>query len=242
MVRLFPVPFRLIADEQQFRKWQWIEARVEKSNDDHRPESHRLFVDTIRVISEPLQSGKTGWPLRAALLDKAPQFLNFDSMEAARLDAGTSLAILQPARVSQLEIKPAKASEWTPDELDKLIKSQKQGGLFDEAEAGREVQLLEKLPFDFYYHCEFDGDGAPCKKRIKLVDWEVGALYRNLLRAHGPDHWEQHFRQKYEQELPARDLRLMMGTMHRFPDQWLGISVFALPRPQQAGEGQGMLF
>jgi hypothetical protein len=31
LVRLFPVPFRLIEDSQQFRKWQWIRARVRPS-------------------------------------------------------------------------------------------------------------------------------------------------------------------------------------------------------------------
>ncbi|WP_211114121.1 hypothetical protein, partial [Skermanella aerolata] len=47
LIRLFPVPFRLINDSQQFKKWQWITARVVKSKVDHRPESHRIFVDTI---------------------------------------------------------------------------------------------------------------------------------------------------------------------------------------------------
>lgn len=39
LVRLFPVPFRLIAKDQQFKKWQWIKAKVEKAKKDHRPES-----------------------------------------------------------------------------------------------------------------------------------------------------------------------------------------------------------
>jgi hypothetical protein len=30
-ILLYPVPFRLVADEQQFKKWQWITARLEKS-------------------------------------------------------------------------------------------------------------------------------------------------------------------------------------------------------------------
>ena len=47
MRRLYPVPFRLIAGDQKFKKWQWIEGRVEKANKDHRPESHKLYVDTI---------------------------------------------------------------------------------------------------------------------------------------------------------------------------------------------------
>jgi hypothetical protein len=38
LIRLFPVPFRLVDDEKQFKKWQWIKARVEKARNDHRPE------------------------------------------------------------------------------------------------------------------------------------------------------------------------------------------------------------
>ena len=40
MLRLYPVPFRLIEEGQKFKKWQWVEVRVEKANKDHRTESH----------------------------------------------------------------------------------------------------------------------------------------------------------------------------------------------------------
>jgi hypothetical protein len=30
LVRLYPVPFRLMQDEAQFKKWQWIEADVKR--------------------------------------------------------------------------------------------------------------------------------------------------------------------------------------------------------------------
>jgi hypothetical protein len=30
MRRLFPVPFRMVEDGQQFKKWQWIDVRVEQ--------------------------------------------------------------------------------------------------------------------------------------------------------------------------------------------------------------------
>jgi hypothetical protein len=43
LVRLYPVPFRMIQEEQRFRKWQWIRARVRESPEDHRPESHRNY-------------------------------------------------------------------------------------------------------------------------------------------------------------------------------------------------------
>lgn len=63
---LFPVPFRMIEDGQQFKKWQWIDVRVEKANKDHRPESHKLYVDTIQcgdvVDTKKAWSGRwSGW-------------------------------------------------------------------------------------------------------------------------------------------------------------------------------------
>jgi len=43
-------------------------------------------------------------------------------------------------------------------------------------------------------------------------------------------------RQKVEQELPSKDLMFLMGTVHRFPDQWLIISViYPLKRPAAQG-------
>ncbi len=48
-IRLYPVPFRLIEGSAQFKKWQWITAKVEKARKDHRPESNIIGVDTHQV-------------------------------------------------------------------------------------------------------------------------------------------------------------------------------------------------
>jgi hypothetical protein len=42
-----PRLFESCDDDKQFKKWQWITARVAKASNDHRQESHKLFVDTI---------------------------------------------------------------------------------------------------------------------------------------------------------------------------------------------------
>src|ERR1039457_242047 len=57
-LRLFPVPWRLLPDDQRFRKYQWIDARVTKATDDSRPESFKLRPDGIRIVSEPLAHWK----------------------------------------------------------------------------------------------------------------------------------------------------------------------------------------
>lgn len=242
LIRLFPVPFRLISDEHQFRKWQWVTALVEKARDDHRPESHRIFVDKIDCDAAPLPAGKEGWPHRMALLSKVPVYSDFGSVQAARVNGGTTLALLRPARILELEIKATKNSDWSDDEKAKLLQMQQQAGLFDVEEHRREVPLLEKIPFDFHYHYECLVDGQPVVYRHKLVDWEVGALYRRLRRQYGPTGWEAPFRAKYEHELPSRDLLLLLGTIHRFPDQWLAVSVICPPRPQTEDPSQAGLF
>jgi hypothetical protein len=241
-VRLYPVPFRLVSDDQQFRKWQWIEARVEKANNDHRPESYRLFVDTIQCDAEPLKAGKEGWPRRMQLLSQLKVFDDFAAVQAARVAKGTSLALLRPYRIIGLDITPTKNADWTDDEKVKLLQLQSQGNLFDGDDESKQIRLLEKLPFDFHYRYECMVDGQAVSYRHKIVDWEAGALFRNLRRKFGAAGWEAHFREKYERELPARDLLLLLGTIHRFPEQWLAVSVICPPRPQPDDQNQEKLF
>lgn len=242
LIRLYPVPFRLVSDDQQFRKWQWIEARIEHSSNDRRPESHKIFVDTIQCDAAPLKAGKDGWPFRMELLAKLPIFDDFSAVEAARQSEGLTLALLRPKRVISLEIKPTKSPDWTTEEKAKLVQLQQQFGLFDEAEETKEIRLLEKIPFDFHYLYECEAEGKVAIYKHKLVDWEVGALYRRLRKQYGASGWEEPFRAKYEQELPARDLLLLLGTIHRFPDQWLAVSVICPPKPQPEALNQGALF
>jgi hypothetical protein len=242
LIRLFPVPFRLIADEQQFRKWQWVTALVERARDDHRPESHRIFVDKIECDAAPLPAGKLGWPRRLEWLRNVPVYADFGAIEESRITSGATLALLRPSRILELEIKATKNPDWTDEEKTKLTQMQQQAMLFTEEENTREVALLEKIPFDFHYRYECVVEGRAAVYRHKLVDWEVGALYRRLRRQYGPLGWEQPFRAKYESELPARDLHLLLGTIHRFPGQWLAVSVIAPPKLRLGDQDQAALF
>jgi hypothetical protein len=163
-------------------------------------------------------------------------------VEAARQATGETLALLRPHRLLKLEIKATKSPEWTTDELAKLQQMRDQANLFDLDDHRKSVELLEKIPFDFYYHYEcIVGDDALVYKH-KLVDWEVGALYRRLRRERGASGWETPFREKYEQELASKDLLLLLGTIHRFKDQWLVVSVFYPPKPQIEEQNQQALF
>lgn len=239
MRRLYPVPFRMIEEGQQFKKWQWIDVRVEKANKDHRPESHKLYVDTI-ACGDVIDTKKE-WSARWEWLDKIPAFDSVDAIDAGRLNDGLSIALLRPKRLLGLDITKARHQEWTEEEKEKLMREQMQGDLFSEAEAKRQVKELRKVPFDFHYRYVCDSPEGEVEHRHKIVDWEAGALFWNCRRDHGVD-WEAPFRAKLEGQLGGKDLMFLMGNQHRFQDQWLIISLVYPPKRKPVEVRQGSLF
>ncbi len=224
--RLYPVPFRMIAGDQQFKKWQWIEVRIEKSPADHRPESHRVFVDTINA-QDVIPSTKE-WAARRPWFEKLPTFDNFAALDACREQTNISLALLRPKRLLGLTIVAADNSEWTEEERAKLLQDQMQGNLFELEEERKQIRLLKKLPYDFYYRYLCDTPDGEVEFKHKIVDWEIGMLFWNCKRNHSD--WETPFRAKLEVELPSKDLMFLMGNIHRFQHQWLIISLIYPPK------------
>lgn len=227
LIRLFPVPFRLIRDGQQFKKWQWISAQIYKANDDRRPESHKIYVDTIALDGAPLSTARD-WDARRRELDKLRLFTDFAELDRAREAESLTLGLVQPSKILGLDITAVDQAEWSEEELKKLLQHQQQAGLFDDDDA-RVIRTLRKLPFAFHYRYECEINGETIAYRHKIADWEIGALYWNCLQRHG-DGWEQPLREKIEQKLPSADLMFLMGTIHRFPDQWLIVSLIYPPR------------
>lgn len=231
LIRLFPVPFRLIDGSIQFKKWQWINARIEKAPRDHRTESHKIYVDTIQSLGQPLPTTNL-WQARRKVIDKLPIFKTFSDLEIARASDGVTLGLLSPSRMLGLDITPCSNPDWTPEERAKLLQSQQQGGLFDSSDE-KAITTLRKLPFDFHYRYECEGNAGIETHRHKIADWEAGALYWNC-RKQDSAHWEELFRRQLESKIPECDLMFLMGTIHRFPDQWLIVSLIYPPKRQPA--------
>ncbi|SED41311.1 hypothetical protein SAMN05444161_3152 [Rhizobiales bacterium GAS191] len=239
LIRLFPVPFRLIADRSQFKKWQWVTARVEKAPKDHRPESHKVFVDTI-VCDGDLLPTRRGWQARREQLRKLSIFDDFAALNAARESSGVTLGLLRSSRVLGLDITPADKPDWSDAEKEKLVQQQRQGGFFDDTDA-RSIATLKKLPFDFHYRYACTIGDETREYRHKVADWEAGALHWNCRSRYRGD-WEAAFRAKLERDLPSDDLIFLMGNIHLFPDQWLIVSLIYPPKPPSEPPRQGLLF
>lgn len=213
-----------------------VSAQIYKANDDRRPESHKIYVDTIALDGGPLSTARE-WDVRRREIGKLPLFTDFAELDRRREADGITLGLVRPSKVLGLDITAVDQTEWTDEELRKLVQHQQQAGLFDDDDA-RSFQTLRKLPFAFHYRYECKVGGETRSYRHKIADWEIGALYWNCHNRY-KDNWERPLREKIEQKLPGADLMFLMGTIHRFPDQWLIVSLIYPPRRRAATPFQG---
>ena len=96
-IRLYPVPFRLLSDDQKYSKYTWINAYVEKNKSDFRLESYRPDLSTIDVEPKPKI---VDWEERREILFKNKEvFTNKEKLVAAakRKENPISLALFKPA-------------------------------------------------------------------------------------------------------------------------------------------------
>jgi hypothetical protein len=238
MRRLFPVPFRFLDGEQQFSKWQWIEANIEKARNDHRPESYRIDIGTL-TCGQTI-APQNGWSLRSEWLNKIPTFESMDELQTWAATNKGSLALLRPLNLLSLETIRSRQATWTTEDLRKLNQAQTQNSLLTEPESRDQLEILKKLPVDFYYRYTCPNNPADIH-RHKVVDWEAGALYRNVVRRHSSA-WEQPFRQKLLDQMQTKEMMFLMGNQHRFQDQWLIISLIYPPRQVPLDSEQATLF
>jgi hypothetical protein len=65
-IRLFPIPYRFLEQDQRFKKYQWVEASVTKASD-ARPESYHVDIDSIRIRTKRLSTDDK-WSARKKFL------------------------------------------------------------------------------------------------------------------------------------------------------------------------------
>jgi len=227
-LRLFPVPWRFLDEDQRFRKYQWVDVTVTKAKDP-RPESYKLKPDGIKILSGPL-SRANAWQARKAVVLPLRSHCLCCLIKQRDLQGHPTLGIFRPKSIDRLAVTP-EDPKWTAAQLGIL----RQGHLFVE----NPKTELEKIPFSFRYefHCEDD----ECKgHKLICTDWEMGQSYRSWRAKYG-DQWEQRFRQRYEAEMIQKnDTHFYVGTIHAHPHVWIIVGLFYPPR--QANPAQQDLF
>jgi hypothetical protein len=219
LVRLFPIPYRFLDEDKRFRKYQYIEAKIAKSESDTRPESYHIDTDSIKIVSEPLPTANNWEARKAEVMPLKTHSLC--RLQAERdLNKEPTLGFFKPKRITALKIDPT-SSAWTPAELGRL----RQYSLFGNAPKTE----LEKLPVIFSY--EFQCGEVECNVHtLSCTDWEVGAAYRGWRNKYGVN-WEEKFRNRFEREMILKnDTHFFVGTLRNHPDAWIIISLFYPPK------------
>ncbi len=215
LIRLYPISFRKLPREKQFRRYQWIEADISKDIVDNRKESYKIDQHTIRLISKPLTTAN-GWEERKRyVLKKLAPSLEY-LREQQALD-GTSLGIIKPKKVFDLMVEESE-HDWKSSHLARRA----QGDLF------KELLPLEKIPYKFKYR--FECNGPNCTGHESMVsDWEVSALYLNCRASCMTDQEAlDKVRHRLFNELcsPKYDLHFFVGTIKRYPKSWIIVGLF----------------
>lgn len=213
-IRLFPIPYRFLALDKRFRKYQWIEARVKRSSDP-RPESYEADIDSIRVLSEPLPTDQY-WKARKDLLEPL-KAVSLCALKAGRdSTSAPTLGFFKPRTIHGIRIEPVSA-EWTLEQKARL----QQSSFFDI----KPREELEKVPYDFSYRFTCDTPGCPTHE-LMCTDWEMGESYRKWSRHYGQN-WERYFKDRFETEMIlANDTHFFTGTLHEHPGSWIIIGLF----------------
>ena len=222
-LRLFPVPWRYLPEDQRFRKYEWVELSVAKATKDLRPESYKLRQDGIRILSH-LAPGKE-WQARKEIILRLKAHC-LCCLARERDERGfPTLGIVKPKKIERLIIE-ADTPTWTPAQLAVL----RQEHLFAE----KPKRELEKVPFKFKY--KFWCDEPSCSSHtMTCTDWELGESWRKWSSEYG-DNWEAKFRQRYETEMIEKyDTHFYVGTVHLHPGAWIIVGLFYPPFSRKGG-------
>ncbi len=181
-IRIYPIPFRKLEYEQQYKKYDWIEIDIERNTSDFRLESHKpKSIDKgFKIVSR--LGTDDHWRLRREIVLNNVNTNMTELIKCAKEEKKfTSLAVLKPQKILDFKVERAER-EWDKRKLEKLKANAQQYKLFENSENPFEV--VQKLPYKFSYHFLTE-DGID--RTLMIEDWEIGALYWNSLKRYEGD-------------------------------------------------------
>ncbi len=237
-MRIYPVPFRRLEADEQYSKFDWIEAEFVRNKSDPRPESFRP-ADAKSLIPVDHMGTHDQWrERRSLLLERATVYERLAPLLEGAKSNVISLAVFKPARILDV-ICEEDDRAWDPDKVAAIRAQTLQKELFEE-DAWRETfKIIPKQPYNFSYHFE-DAEGR--RSTLQILDWECGQLYWNCMRRDNDESVAvEKVRAKYRDEFGKRDLHFFLGTTQQFhgfaPNPWVIVGVFAPPFRQQMDLG-----
>lgn len=224
LLRIYPLDYRYLDEDQQPSKWDVITARIKNTPKDSRPESRRIDADSISV--EGHIGTDDDWEVRRKYMLRDEHMVSgLEEMEARQEEDGTSLGVLKP-EPDTLDVELEALSD---DELEAHRKKYK------EITAQRQLWPAGDRPVpapEYKPRIYFKGPEDSEVYDRRCLDWEViegakhhfgdpdpSAGFRKLMfnKAFSDDH----------------EPYLVLGNIHQFQHTFVVVSVFYPTRKQQ---------
>lgn len=212
LVRLYPVPFRFLDVEEQYKRWDVIRVRAYRDTKDPRPESWHFVPGTPIEKIEFISTDKRRWEwMRATVHESAA------AMEASGLTNGC------------VEIEPIEfywkpdPKEWTPSQLSVI----QQGDLFATKEQMQE--LADRVPWQF--RLEYREKNTGREDDGKVLAW---SYYQGFRRARNDSASDQAALDVIAKRVrdsifnPERTVFAILGTHSRFR-HWMISALYHVP-------------
>ena len=222
-VRLYPIPFRYLT--AGFSRYQWIEALIRKSENDHRPESYKIEKNSIKLC-EKIRPTSDEWGKRREIIFKNPawQFESVEHLREEQATKGTSLALIRPK-----EIMDIRAIERSEDEAKNF--EEKLARVRADIKVKRyQLNLFEQTIPAELKHIDFQRHrisvrwrcfGSDCNVHdMQVLDWEIAELQRK----EGVSAALQKMREICN--LAAYDLYFYLGNMFLHPTAFLIVGLW----------------
>jgi len=190
-IRVYPIPFRQLDYDHQFRKYEWIELDMIRNKSDFRPESYRpkdLFLKDL-ISHGIIEPDRDAWNNRRKYVLKKV-YTNLEQLIAEAKDKNvcTSLAVFKPAKIIDFKYEETER-EWDKEKIDYLKFKKLQFNLFDNQNEDdiTEFEIVDKLPYKFSFKFE---DETGKSSTLMIEDWETGMLFWNSLKRHEGDEYK----------------------------------------------------
>ena len=217
--RLYPVPFRDLAEDKKFKKYTVVEASVGKASEDRRPESHKINVDSIKKVG--YLDTKNGWARRKEIvLPTTSQ--SFCEILRQQETSDLSMAAFRPAEVA---FSWEKASVRDGDRRDACYA---QLSFINPMR-----RALEPVPYNFRYQFRCAGELDCPGHDLPIIDWELSAAwYHWHKRDQNVDSLLAKIKHNWLDVVcsPERDTLFFVGNTKRFRDVFMVGGVFFPPR------------
>ncbi len=206
--RLYPIRFRYLAGDKQFKLYDRITLRLQDHSSDGRPESRRPSTDTIQI-----KGHLSDWSLRHQWVGPTV----FDSLDEM-VTTGRSIGPIRCQEVMNFYWKKD-SDTWSPEQEEQL----KQQQLW-ESTAPTE---LEKIPYKFRIRWK---DGAGSEHDHEFISWEVCQTWRAYRRNYADPLTVM--KEKWLGDILSkdRDLAFFMGNQARFRHVFMVCGTYNPPK------------